>query len=872
MVGYFFDLSITPDVENRVIDTWVFSNKIYQLDLGYILVLKEPEYRDVTNSIGAPLFDSQGYISNVELIQQKGISTQKDENVVMLMRYGTFSKITLSTSLLFDPSVWVELEDYTAVKLETLGVIAPAVVKVIAPNSDIRKILNSDAVENNKRLILDEALSNLDKNIQEESVNKADREIKTISFFSKLHKFFMNNNIGRGSEQVVEPECGAETEKKQPRTDIIDKPFLNVKNIPSQENYIKDLIKEYRKGDIDSAIKKSIPIANFQDMLTIKEPFLGKIESGLSSDKIQPYKSTYTSRISLEKQLLDQLFDVYKIAFNKLDQEGRYQKAAFILAELLRDIDRAVAYLEKHGQLELAAQLAEGQRLPRERVIRQWVLAGNIKRALHITVISGCYEETITSLEKNHQKAAKKLRWHCAQLHYHSGNLSKAIDLAWPIVDKRESVILWIKELIQIGGNASARHLHRLVLHDQENIEQYLLKIEYLLNHSRYDTTFLFYDQVIRSGKHSVNARIAALCVRHYLINVAKGRLVFQEKRWDRLCDIAGDLTLRADIRNLQLKGFISENHLTKVSSPKQYFFEASHGRSVLDIVVLHNGQILVAYGESGVELWHANGKLSGRIAVPCHEMVLSDERFTALFVAKRSGYQVIHKYDLRSKRAQYWLDLKVNTWAKSFDGNGWFVGQGVSLQLIDVSAKKHIILWCVNDLPGMVKGILRTKQYLTAYLEQNNHFQLWTYRISDLYLQDSAPYQHRVLKESTIVAYSAEAFIVSCNASMPEQLGIIFSDQEPFWYTPDISGKIVRIKLTDQYLLVLSKDIDRVSLYAFSINKNVIEDYVLSMGFQDADDLKFRVINKLLVMSNIMGRIVVVEMAYGGIIADFVV
>jgi hypothetical protein len=878
-MGYFLDLSIVPNFEKRILDLWERSCRMYQLDYGYILVLKEQKYVDINNSEGSPLFYHQGFISNVELIEQIKNRLEVSKDTVLLMRHGALNTIALKSAPLFDPSIWVNLDGYKMLKLAALGKIAPPVIKVIKPNSDVRQIMNEgDFVKSQK---LNQALIKLEKITQERMVMRTARGKKTDTQFSIFKALFTKYKQKYTAEGTYEQDYNPD-ENQLPRVGIFDrlhsllaqwaiKSPLDKVIGKDQTKHIQGLINDIKRGDIDSALKDAIPLGNLRDALRSKGLTLGRIKGRLP-DRIQPYGGTGSSSIYLDDQLVAVLRRTYEKAFEKIDRQGKYEKAAFILAELLRDIDRAVEYLEKHRQYKLAAQLAEGQQLPPDRVIRQWILAGDIDKALHVAVLSGCYEEAITALEISHPDAAKDLRWYCAQLHYRSGNIPRAADIAWPIVEKREAVLQWMKEMVQIGGAAGAQHLVRLAVNDQENFENYLIQIENLLNHGQFDAMLLFYDEVVRSGNSPVNARIASLCVRHYLTEVAKGKLPFDTKRWKRLCEIAGDLTLRADIRNLEISAIKFQAPLDELALPKEYHFGVTHGRYPVDAVVLHNGQILAAYGESGVELWHPSGKLSKQIAVPCHDIVLSDAGFSALLVAHRTGYQVIHKYDLKTKQAKQWLGIKVNAWAKTFDGNGWLIGRGKSLQLIDVNKKDQTVLWCVNDLPGVVRNIARTKDFFTAYLAESDQFQLWTYRLPNLYLKERTPYQQRALRNMLPLTFSDSGSVAGFNANEPNRFGIIMSNQQPIWYTPDVTGEIVRIVLVEHLLLAMSQESNGVCLHVFSRHGSTIKKRILSVGFQDADDITFRLIDRLLLVFNPMGHIIVIEMMYGRIITDLVV
>lgn len=58
------------------------------------------------------------------------------------------------------------------------------------------------------------------------------------------------------------------------------------------------------------------------------------------------------------QDLYAELRALYRAAFQRLDAQGRIEQAAFVLAELLQANEEAVSYLERHGRLRLAAEMA----------------------------------------------------------------------------------------------------------------------------------------------------------------------------------------------------------------------------------------------------------------------------------------------------------------------------------------------------------------------------------------------------------------------------------------------------------------------------------------------------------------------------------
>ena len=55
------------------------------------------------------------------------------------------------------------------------------------------------------------------------------------------------------------------------------------------------------------------------------------------------------------------LYQLYHASYKRLEAQNRIEEAAFVLAELLHANEQAVALLERHGKLKLAAELAEGR-------------------------------------------------------------------------------------------------------------------------------------------------------------------------------------------------------------------------------------------------------------------------------------------------------------------------------------------------------------------------------------------------------------------------------------------------------------------------------------------------------------------------------
>src|SRR5262249_40175530 len=140
-------------------------------------------------------------------------------------------------------------------------------------------------------------------------------------------------------------------------------------------------------------------------------------------------RSASRTGIGIVPDIFEDLRRMYGRAFEKLDREGRYEEAAFVLAELLQESEEAVLYLEGHGLYTLAAQLAESRELAPSMIVREWFLAGRIDRAIQIARRSGAFQDAVLWLERSHAKEAERLRLLWADALADAGNYMAAVEV-----------------------------------------------------------------------------------------------------------------------------------------------------------------------------------------------------------------------------------------------------------------------------------------------------------------------------------------------------------------------------------------------------------------------------------------------------------
>lgn len=257
-----------------------------------------------------------------------------------------------------------------------------------------------------------------------------------------------------------------------------------------QAQYIARTLKMFESGDTDAALRHAIPLQSLQELAkaTPKPMFLGMFSSRDSLNINTQMRRAASTSSSISPEFMAHLRKIYRDAFEKMEARGELDKAAFILAELLNNGEEAVAFLEKHEKLQLAAELAEARKLSPGLVVRQWFLAGNIQRALDYARLRGAFSDAILRLERsgyNAQADALRLQW--AQFLAESGNHLSAVQAAWRLPAAKELLLQSLDEARQLGGAVEGRALAWRVALAPENFASTRTDIVRLLDDETID-------------------------------------------------------------------------------------------------------------------------------------------------------------------------------------------------------------------------------------------------------------------------------------------------------------------------------------------------------------------------------------------------
>ncbi|MGH9764516.1 MAG: bpX6 domain-containing protein, partial [Blastocatellia bacterium] len=319
---------------------------------------------------------------------------------------------------------------------------------------------------------------------------------------------------------------------------------------------------------------------------------------------------------------------LYRSMFDRLAAQGRFEEAAFVLAELLLSNEEAVDFLARHGRLQLAAEMAEARDLAPAIVVRQWFVAGNKDRAIYIARRTGAFQDAIVRLERSDKKRADELRVVWAGTLAQAGDYLAAAEACRSVESARERFLDWLNKAVDAGGTSGARALAYLAAELPAEFSEVRWKALSLLEDESAEglsSRFAFIE-TLTSAKQSVQTRaIGRAAVRTAIrdSNSALSRL--PAGRLQRLVtNVAADRSLKTDAPAIPPNN--SPWH-ESLDGTMRFEVESSDvGVSrVQDLAYLPDGKMAIALGESGLLLLNRQGKTIAHFDQPVYKLVMSD-------------------------------------------------------------------------------------------------------------------------------------------------------------------------------------------------------------------------------------------------------
>jgi MoxR-vWA-beta-propeller ternary system domain bpX6 len=506
--------------------------------------------------------------------------------------------------------------------------------------------------------------------------------------------------------------------------------------------YLQRVFEMFDGNRLDEALRHAIPLGG--DVAAALRN-MGLSPPAPRSDLALSLRTSQTATgLAFGSHIYDALKERYRRAFERLRDQGDLEKAAFVLAELLHADEEAVAFLEKHGKLRLAAELAEARNLPPGLVIRQWFRARDPARALRIARKSGAFADAVLRLARHHPDEAEALRILWADALATSGAYAAAVDVAWPVERAHALALQWIDRAIEIGGATGAIMLSRkarVVPAAFAAVRERMLAL--LADETLEPQTLEALATELVAGEPTAETRVLMRAVARRLVRERGDRY---RKLLSRLLDACGDPALRIDAAALlgsrgdARKPPRAESPPTlanRAGSADVHWLASDRGAiPIHDACELPDGKLLLALGELGAQLISRDGRVLARFAEPAHHLVPSEHGDRAILVARRGESMRLARVDLFTKRARYWCDVRIDRFAADYDGATWFVASGSALYAIEATAERWQHSWKVEERDATITALRRDAQALHVWFASGAGGEVWSYELPQLTLR----------------------------------------------------------------------------------------------------------------------------------------
>jgi hypothetical protein len=462
--------------------------------------------------------------------------------------------------------------------------------------------------------------------------------------------------------------------------------------------YLQKTLDLFERGDYDAALRHAISIGG-------DEPGgLGLLATSLPKprDRVELNLGRRSGASSLVPAGLDAVAELraaYRRAAARLEQLGRYADAAFVLAELLGEVLTAIDVLERHGQLETAAKLADARALSPGLRVRLWFLAGNRERAIDVARSHDAWGDAVQRLEAAHDERAAVLRMLWADHLADCGDYMAAVGVAWRARASHALIESWIDRGIAGEGTVAARlFVRKLVVAPASFPAVAPAVLGFLADPEAVQSRVAFAEELIGEPPSPELRTLARPVVRALLADLGAARPI-KQGLLERLVRLADDPALRID--QARLRAAPPPEPAPARLPTLSWDAHDAGALAVHDVAVLPGDRLLVALGELGVRIVNRAGKTVAHIDQPATRLVVSDHGTRALAIAKR-GVDVhrIARLDLAMKRGAHWCDATFDSAVDTFDGDTWLVARGREVFAVDTTGDRWRSMWGIQTEP----------------------------------------------------------------------------------------------------------------------------------------------------------------------------
>jgi hypothetical protein len=692
-----FLLEDTPAGRATLLRRWRPGHEVHRLGARLLWRLPEPQRIACDAAAGLPLVEVEGRLVGApfELAHVRAAAVRGE---VLFVDAGVL--VAEPPGERIDVSTYIDLEGFTAADVASLGDPPPPPALALVPvaGDPIRAALGLSPLSAEARDVMEAMQKGAPPGTAAPTVGPIGRAlVRAMRWLSSLLPGGTRPGQGTGG-QAQDPAAPPRRWAWLDRFDRWLDRVLDVSRLASllgrrQAEYLNRLMDMFEQGDLDQALRHAIPLAAPGTETPRRSLGLPSPRSSLDIP-LGPRRSG-GGTIMFGGDAYEQLRRRYRAAAKRLEDQGRYAEAAFVLAELLRANDEAVAMLEKHAQYRLAAELAESRDLPAGLQVRLWFLAKDLPRAIAVARRHGAFGDAILRLERSgHADAARQLRMLWADGLASAGDYQNAVMAIWPLEQARALARKWIDLGIEQGGAAGARlRVKKLALTGPNPGDEAALRETLETDDAERSVERLAIALALTEDAGALGA-VAAPLAREAVRSGLRDGLSSDAAR-THLLALAGDGALKADVPPPAQQA----PRLHTVAPPIRLEIAASDrgAMPVHEAAWLPDGKMLLALGEAGARLVNREGRTAAHFDVPAHRIVTYDSGSHALLLAPRASEWSISRLDLVQRRVELLGQLRLLSFADDTDGSLWIVSEPSSVSAIDLQSPQLKALWRVT-------------------------------------------------------------------------------------------------------------------------------------------------------------------------------
>ena len=868
--AFLFDPALLrkDEAQKRILALWEPGVRVWQTEDGALLmVLTKPQTLAAKAAPGLPLVRERGHLLALPLTKAEWDELRPAPESLIYTQRGHITALSLAELTAIEPADWLVLESIAFVPtkplIEPVPTVEAPIGEVLAPLKTLQIVPTNPATAAARAALL-------------RSLNQAptttQKTTSTPSSFSLLERW---GRVLLDFLRPTTPSSGSASTTDRLRSTIQEQVFSpgQLEAISRQNaEFLQKMLELFEKGQWQEALQHAIPLGKpgESDDTPAGFAFLKPRDQLV----ISPTPTQASSALPWDG-LHGGFKQLYREAVERLKNEGRFEEAAYVLAELLREDEEAVSFLERHGKLRLAAEMAEARNLPPALIVRQWWLAGEKERAIAIARRSQCFSDAIFRLERSqHTAAAETLRVEWAQLHAEWGDYARAVSTIENVETARPLAKRWAERGAELGGVGGAQLLARLLIWSENENESapwrekasavvadpravsertYLLGPLFLEGKDRPELLPLF-----RAGLRAVLADQGSGATTLLKPDVAT--------RWARAAKLPA---LEADLPALTPK---PQPALFDRTEPLEIRIEGGDTGTVpiVDAAYLPDGRTLAALGEAGVLLLSHDGRILHRFELPATSLVIGKTGARAIALAHRDDSQRVHVLDLGTRKTTDWGELSLLCWETALSEGTWRVarnGQLLTLDTLSPTPKALTITQTKEPTLALSPGsgvlslddgrfVLWTEAAPTR--RQEIPFSGGTFELTDqsvYWLQTDDDEELSLFGEPAVVLYGQTGPLHrSCVIGEPGD-------------TP-VGLAATRLGVNELTLSALRDPLGITALVCFSTAKG-LRGPALQLRLSGAERVRLRATPEALTLADSQGRILVIHPVTGQLVRD---